>query len=105
MDTAYDPQAQLGVRRPQQPRETKPADRAMGEAERLNSRLNATLSTLSDLRERVSGARPPSEGARGDAATAFALGGFVGNVGTALERAHTVLGEIDEVVQQIADVI
>lgn len=87
------------------PRETKPSERAAAEAERLNSRLSSTHEALQDLRVRVSGPTPPSAGSGAEAATAFTLGGFVGGVGQALERANTVLSQINEVIQELAEVI
>jgi hypothetical protein len=92
------------VRSAQPPRE-KPSEEVIATIEQLNNRLSGLAANLADLRERVSGSRPPEQGNRDVAATAFAIGGFVGSAGQGLERAHALVGDIETTLSNIVDVI
>lgn len=84
---------------------SRPSDEVIATAERLINRLSGMQTNLADLRARVSGDQPPAVGGGAEAASAFAVSGFVGNAGQALERAHSIVGAIETTITEIADVI
>lgn len=84
-------------------RKQTPAEQIRDNAERVVARLSAIHTQLESLKERLCGAGPPkAEAATRDAMTAS---GFIGGTGSAIERAHIEITEIDQLLAELSQVI
>lgn len=84
-------------------RKPTPAEHIRDNAERALNRLASVQTSLAGLRERLCGPQPPSV----DQATRDTMnaGGFINSTGSAIERIHIEITEIDALLNAISEVV
>lgn len=88
-------------------RKQTPAERVRDDAERAVTRLHGILAQVGELKTRLCGAEPSTpEKEASDLMRGSGLGlGFIGGTGSAVERVHISISEIETMLSELSQVV